>query len=267
MVVRGGVAVVTGGASGIGLKLAAAASERHDHVVIGDVDDVALVDAVAELAAAGASVHAVPVDVSDRTSVQALARAAFALGPVRMVCMNAGVASSGVPTWELRPEQLEFVVGVNFMGLAHSVACFVPGLIGQGGPSGIVVTASMGGLVALPNGGGYAASKAAVIAYTKALAGELAVVAPDVSVALLCPSVVATNLMRTSAIRSGAVVQEAELDAAHNAVQELGVAPEEVATSVMSAVEARRFWVLPPPDDVFTGMLIAEFDEIRASLR
>ena len=241
-----GVAVVTGGASGIGLGLARAFATRCEHVVVADLDEGALSAAVDELMAAGASAHGVRTDVTDAASVGSLAELAFGLGPVRAVCMNAGVTTTGQPTWATAPAQRDFVFAVNFYGLCNSVAAFVPGLIEQGGPSSVVVTASMAGLVASPTSGAYAASKAAAVAYTKALAGELATSAPDVAVVLLCPGMVATNLMRSSAAHPAAHLDADLVEMSHGALNDLGATPADVAQWVFDALDERRLWAVPP---------------------
>ena len=222
--------------------------------------------AVDELTAAGASAHGVRTDVTDAASVGSLAELAFGLGPVRAVCMNAGVTTTGQPTWATAPAQRDFVFAVNFYGLFNSVAAFVPGLIEQGGPSSVVVTASMAGLVASPTSGAYAASKAAAVAYTKALAGELATSAPDVAVVLLCPGMVATNLMRSSAAHSAAQLDADLVEMSHGALNDLGATPADVAQWVFDALDERRLWAVPPAADPFTSVLVAELGELLAEL-
>jgi NAD(P)-dependent dehydrogenase (short-subunit alcohol dehydrogenase family) len=261
-----GVAVVTGGASGIGLGLARAFATRYERVVVADLDENALGAAVDELTLAGAKACGVRTDVTDAASVGALAERAFGLGPVRAVCMNAGVTTTGRATWASTPEQLNFVMGVNFLGLVHSVAAFVPGLIDQGGESSVIVTASMAGMVASGSSGPYAASKAAAVAYTKALAAELESAAPDVSVVLLIPGMVATNLMRTSALHAAAHMEPDRAEVSHRFLNDLGATPAEVASWVLEAADAHRFWAVPPPEDTFSTLLVAELEELLAVL-
>ena len=124
----GRVAVVTGGASGIGYALAAAAAGRGLHVVLSDVRADALEAASAELRGSGAAVTTVLADVSQPADIDRLARAAFASGSVQLVCSNAGIVAFG-RAWELTAADWERVMGVNFMATVHLARAFVPSLI------------------------------------------------------------------------------------------------------------------------------------------
>ena len=170
--------------------------------------------------------------------------------------------------WHLGSRLVELARDRGFpvYGLFNSVAAFVPGLIEQGGPSSVVVTASMAGLVASPTSGAYAASKAAAVAYTKALASELATSAPDVAVVLLCPGMVATNLMRSSAAHSAAQLDADLVEVSHGVLNDLGATPADVAQWVFHALAERRLWAVPPAADPFTSVLVAELSELLAEL-
>jgi NAD(P)-dependent dehydrogenase (short-subunit alcohol dehydrogenase family) len=261
------VAIVTGGASGIGLALATALGERGLSVLLADLDPEALQAASDGLAAVGVDVHTQVVDVTDAAALDGLAERAGALGPVSVVCCNAGVSASGANVWETPGSTWDFAFTVNFRGLVHTLQAFVPRLIEAGAPATVVVTASMAGLVSSPTSGAYAASKAAAVAVTKALRGELAAVAPHVGVVLLNPGMVKTNLMHTSAARQPAGATPTELvEAGHSALNDFGVEPAEAARWVTAAIDDGRFWALPPSTDPFTTMLASELTELEAAI-
>jgi NAD(P)-dependent dehydrogenase (short-subunit alcohol dehydrogenase family) len=261
------VAVVTGGASGIGLALGAALGAQAHRVVLADLDPGALEDACEHLAAQGVEATGCSVDVRDPGSVEALAIRAFDLGAISVVCCNAGVSATGTSVWTTPDSTFDFTYEVNFRGLLNSLRVFVPRLIAQSAPSTIVVTASMAGVVASPGSGAYAASKAAAIALTKSLRGELAATAPHVSVAVLNPGMVKTNLMRSSANQQPGVMPENMVELSHGSLNERGVEPAEAAAWVVDAIAKGRFWVFPSGDDPFNALLADELEEISASLK
>lgn len=261
------VAVITGGASGIGLAFATSYAERGARVVIGDVDEAAMDRARHSLAKSGATVDCVPVDLLDAPSVGRLADAACRLGGLAAVCLNAGVTSTGSTVWETADGTYDFVVGVNLRGLFHSIKSFVPKLIQQGGPSDLVITASMAGMVASPYSGVYAASKAAAVALAKTVRAELSTAAPAVRVALLNPGMVKTNLIRTSAalLPEGPAMPADLVTGMHDALNQAGVEPNVAVGWALNALDENRFWALPGPDDPFTGMLDLELTELRSA--
>lgn len=259
------VVIVTGGASGIGLAFARAYAERGAHVVIGDIDEAAMEAARAQLSEWGATVDCVAVDLRDAASVAHLADVASGFGPLGAVCLNAGVASTGSTLWETTDSTYDFVVGVNLLGLFHSVRTFVPKLVSQGSPADVVITASMAGMVASPYSAVYAASKAGAIALAKALRAELGMVAPSIRVALLNPGMVKTNLMRTSAARSpgDAAVSDDLVGGMHDALNQAGVEPDVAVSWALRALDEGTFWALPAAGDPFAAMLHAELAELR----
>ena len=138
---RDRVAVVTGGASGIGKALAAAFLREGMKVVIADVEDSALEATASEL---GDTVLAVRTDVSDPKSVQALADRVFEVhGACHILCNNAGVAAPNLDLWETEPSDFQWVHGVNVGGVAHAVQAFVPRMIASG-EEGVVINTSSG---------------------------------------------------------------------------------------------------------------------------
>jgi NAD(P)-dependent dehydrogenase (short-subunit alcohol dehydrogenase family) len=137
---NGKVAVVTGGASGIGRALSLAFAREGARVVVADLDDAGMADTVAEVARAGSAAIAVRTDVSRLEQVQALADRAFAeMGAVHVLCNNAGVALWG-GLESATHRDWEWAIGVNLWGVIHGVETFVPRMIAQHVPGHIVNT-------------------------------------------------------------------------------------------------------------------------------
>jgi NAD(P)-dependent dehydrogenase (short-subunit alcohol dehydrogenase family) len=172
---RGKVAVVTGGAAGIGRGIVEALLDEGARVVIADIEEPVLDATVAELATRG-EVVGVRTDVGDFSSVEALAKAVFdRFGACHLLFNNAGVTSGGggLP-WEQEPNDWKWCFNVNVFGVANGVLAFVPRMIESGEPGVVVNTSSGdGGIAPVPYASVYAASKAAISCFTEALAHQL----------------------------------------------------------------------------------------------
>jgi NAD(P)-dependent dehydrogenase (short-subunit alcohol dehydrogenase family) len=268
----GQVAVVTGGAGGLGRALAGAFARRGLDVVLADVERGALDEARSEVAAAGANVLAVEVDVSDGDAVGRLASATIdRFGRVDVVCNNAGVNARGLATWEFELSDWQWLFGVNLWGVIHGIRAFVPLLVERG--SGHVVnTASMAGLMAIPGIAPYNATKHAVVAITETLRAELDALATGVGASVLCPSFMKTGLARAERNRPAelAVTRTTrdtfELGTQIEDVADLGTQePQDVADLVVASIEENRLHVCPDPG---TGAAARRrFDRVLADLR
>jgi NAD(P)-dependent dehydrogenase (short-subunit alcohol dehydrogenase family) len=169
---RNRIAVVTGGASGVGKALAKAFLGEGMKVVIADVEEPALKSTSEEL---GSAVTGVVTDVSDPASVRALADRVFdTYGACHLLCNNAGVAAPNLDLWETEPSDFRWVHGVNVHGVAHGVQAFVPRMI-ESGEEGVVINTSSGdgGISPLAQQVVYASSKAAVSIMTECLHAQL----------------------------------------------------------------------------------------------
>jgi NAD(P)-dependent dehydrogenase (short-subunit alcohol dehydrogenase family) len=192
----GRIAVVTGGASGIGFALAAAAGGHGLHVVLADVRADAVEAAAARLRESGAAVTTVVADVSRPADIELIARTAFELGPVQLVCSNAGIVVHG-RGWEVTAVDWERVMSVNFMATVHLVRAFVPRLLETGEPAQFLVTGSMASVTAQPGISPYVAAKHALLGLCESLNQELAAAGAAVGVTLLLPGKVSTGMSRS----------------------------------------------------------------------
>ena len=188
----GRVAVITGGASGIGLATARRLAREGMRIVLADIQKDALDAAVTEIQGLGTEALGVQTDVGDLNQVKALADQTFAhFGGAHLVFNNAGVAVFGL-IQEMRHEDWEWVIRVDLWGVIHGVEVFVPRLIAQGQGGHIVNTASFAGLVPNQGLGVYCVAKYGVVALSECLYRD---VSPHgIGVSVLCPMVHATNI-------------------------------------------------------------------------
>ncbi len=190
---EGKVAVVTGGASGIGRALAERFAAEGMKVVLADIEEPVLEATVMELKHREFDVIGVRTDVSKQESVENLAqRAIEAYGKVNIVCNNAGVSGQRGMIWEETQKAWDYMMGVNFWGVVHGIRVFVPHMLEHGDESHIINTASTAGLG--PGWGIYGVTKHAVVAMTEWLSQNLQMVEANISASMLCPGAVATNV-------------------------------------------------------------------------
>ena len=248
----GMVAVVTGGASGIGLALAKALLGRGLSVVIADVEHAAL-DALADqLAADGILLRR--TDVASQEAVEALRDAALArFGRIDLVVNNAGVFSRFAPMWEIDLREWQWVLSVNLWGVIHGIRAFVPLLVAQG-RGHMVNVASFAGVVSLPGNGPYNASKHGVVTLSEGLKAELEQAGVAVGVTVVLPSLVATNIRASARNRPAELIAPGEAVHAEIAVPEPSapgvLAPERVAQQIVAAIEADRLHLATHPGGV-----------------
>jgi NAD(P)-dependent dehydrogenase (short-subunit alcohol dehydrogenase family) len=187
---EGKVAVVTGGAAGIGRGIVEALIDEGARVVIADIEAPVLDAAVAELGMRG-DVLGVVTDVSDSSSVEALAGRVFdRYGACHVLWNNAGVTSGGGGNpWDQEPNDWRWCFGVNVFGTANGVLAFVPRMIESGEPGTVVTTSSGdGGIAPVPYASVYASSKAAISCFTEALAHQFIAQKTKLSASVFYPS-------------------------------------------------------------------------------
>jgi NAD(P)-dependent dehydrogenase (short-subunit alcohol dehydrogenase family) len=190
------VAVITGGASGIGLATARRLAAEGMRIVLADRHEESLAAAVAELESSGARALGVPTDVGERDQLESLADRSFShFGGAHLVFNNAGIAVSG-RVWETSHEDWEWTLRVNLWGVIHGVESFVPRMLEQDEPGHVLATASFAGLVPNFGLGAYCVSKYGVVALMECLSRELR--DTDIGVSVLCPMMVSTSIGENS---------------------------------------------------------------------
>jgi NAD(P)-dependent dehydrogenase (short-subunit alcohol dehydrogenase family) len=254
------VAVVTGGASGIGRSIALAlAAAGASGVVVADIDGRGAAKVAAEIEATGHRALAVTTDMSRESDVQALVAAAeAAYGPVDLFFSNAGIIVAGGT--EVPDEAWSRIWGINVHAHVYAARALLPGMLARG--SGyIVITASAAGLLTQLGSAPYAVTKHAAVA----LAEWLSVTHGDqgLLVSALCPQAVTSNLAATSRRELGDGALPADIGATGGSAQAAvdGVlGPDQVAAIVLDAVRAEQFLILPHPD-------VATYERRRADDR
>lgn len=252
---KGKVAVVTGAASGIGRATATRFAEEGMKVVMADIEEAALADAVTSLDNAGHEVIGVPTDVSSWDAIQALADRTMAeFGGVNVVHNNAGVVVAG-PIAELTIKDWEWVLGVDLWSVIYGIKAFLP-LIRQAGEGHIVNTASTAGLQASGAIGPYNVAKFGVVALTETLRLELDGDERPISASVLCPGAINTQIVHSKRNRDAASAEGHQVSQQESAFEERagallvqqGKDPSEVADMVMSGIIRNDFWILTHPD-------------------
>jgi len=249
---QGKVAVITGGASGIGRAVAEKAAAEGMRIVLADIEEGPLKEVETELTGRGADAIGVVTDVSDAASVRGLRdRALERFGAVHLVHNNAGVGTGG-PIWEFSEEDWRWILGANLWGVIHGVATFVPLMIEQG-EGHVVNTASIAGLTTTAFLGPYHATKFAVVAISESLYKDLQVAGAPVGVSVLCPGFVQTRIAESDRNRPAwAPAREVEgaeeLRAVIQGMVDGGISPAAVADRVIDAVKQNTFYILTHPE-------------------
>ncbi len=229
-------AVVTGAGSGLGRAFCTVLSKRGARLIAADIN----LDAARQTAALCSDAHAVACDVAKLDDVERLgAETDRLLGGVDLVINNAGVAVAG-RMGEVKLDDWHWVVSINLFGVIHGCHVFVPRLRKQ--KSGhIINVASAAGLLSPPQTGPYNTTKAAVVALSETLFGELK--DEGIGVTALCPTFFPTNIAKSG--RS----DNPKLQAAMNKLVDTGkMTAEEVATAALDGAAAGELYVTPQAD-------------------
>jgi NAD(P)-dependent dehydrogenase (short-subunit alcohol dehydrogenase family) len=253
---RDRTAVITGGASGIGLALARRLGREGANVVLADVEADALERSAADLAGDGVAVLAMPTDVTDRSALAALADAAEErFGPVHFLHNNAGVAIAG-PAEELSDAQWDWLLDVNLRAVIWGCREFLPRMKAHGEPAHILNTASMAGMSGGPLMAPYFTTKFAVVGLSESLWHEAQLAGSNVGVSVLCPGFVRTGIARSHRNEppgTGGWIAAGSTSGSHfaellTAGVESGIEPDEVAEIALTGVRAGRLWILTHPE-------------------
>ena len=248
------VAFITGGGSGIGLGIAIACVQRGMKAVLADIRQDHLDQALSlfKQRAQEKNVHAIRLDVTDRTAYEsAAAEAGRVFGKVHLLCNNAGIGIAG-PFKQCTYADWDWGLGVMLGGVINGTIALLPRILTHGEGGHIVNTASTAGVIAVPNCSIYNTSKAAVIALSETLRSELA--ADNVGVSAFCPGPVLTNIGESAKIRpekykkeSGLAAYEQQRRQQMAAVQQSGPPPwmsiEECGERVLRGVERNDLYI------------------------
>jgi NAD(P)-dependent dehydrogenase (short-subunit alcohol dehydrogenase family) len=256
---QGGIAVITGAASGFGLEASRIAARLGMKLVMADVQADALELAAREVGELGATVLPYRLDIRQAAEVEAMGQATLArFGAPNFVFNNAGVGAGGL-IWEHSARDWEWVLGVNVMGVAHGVRVFTPAMLAAAKADAswrghIVNTASMAGLLNAPNMGVYNVSKHAVVALSETLYQDLSLVTDQVHAHVLCPFFVPTGIHRSERNRPAdlpaAQPTRSQLIAqamSDKAVSSGKVTAAQVAQFVFDAMAEKRFYIYSHP--------------------
>lgn len=237
----GKVAFITGGAGGIGLGMAEVFREAGMHLVLADMEQGALERAEVELRRrAGGDVLLLRLDVTNRDAMKEAADAVDSrFGGIHVLCNNAGVNAPG-PLQDLGYADWDWVLGVNLDGVVNGLVTFLPRMLARGEAGHIVNTASVGGLLGMPNLGIYCASKFAVVGLSESLKHDLA--KTPIGVSVLAPGIVRSGIAQSERNRpekfGGPPPKREEATASA-----FGTDPVDLGRQVLAAIEADAFYI------------------------
>ena len=261
------VAFITGGASGVGLGQAKVLSGLGTQVVLADIRQDHLDQALGWFRDRNRPAHGIKLDITDRA---AFARAADeterVFGVVQLLFNTAGVSVFG-PLEKSTYEDYDWMMGVNFGGVVNGIQTFVPRMIAHGQGGHIVNTASLGAFNSNEPAGIYCASKFAVRGLTEALRGALAKY--NIGVSCLCPANVNSNIAEATFTRPSALSNTGyqfndEILTSLRTIYSAGMDPVELAEHVMTAIRKNQLYVIPYPEA--RASLQAGFDAVLAVL-
>lgn len=261
----GKAAFITGGASGIGLGIAAACVDAGMSVVIADLRADNIERALAEVGGEG-RVHALELDVCDREAfARSVDQSARLVGPVHLLVNNAGIGIGG-PIALTRFDDWDWGLGVLLGGVVNGIVSFLPRMLAHGEGGQIVNTASMAGLLPVSRTAIYSTAKAAVIGLSETIREELA--EQGIGVSAFCPGPVQTNIRESGRARperyragSGLLELESELELRPNSP--LWMDPRECGERVLRGVRANDLYILTHPE--FRDGTAERFEAILAS--
>jgi NAD(P)-dependent dehydrogenase (short-subunit alcohol dehydrogenase family) len=267
---EGKVAFITGGGSGVAFGQARVfAEEAGMRVVIADIRQDHLDEAMAHFKKKNVPVHAIKLDITDRADyARAADEAERTFGPVQLLCNTAGVSQFG-PLENATYDDWDWQIDVNLKGMINGVQTFMPRMIERKQGGHIVNTASMSAFVALPGSAIYCTTKYAVRGYSESLKIELE--KHNIGVSILCPGGVNTNIHESVLSRperygqTGYYGNDPERFAQLKAVIETGIDPLDLARIVHEAVKRNDFWILPYPE--FIPTLEAYNEKVIAALK
>ncbi len=260
---NGKLAVVTGGASGVGFAIGEALAKEGAKVILTDVEVESLQKSTAMLTDQSLEVCCHVADVSDADSMHELASwCQNEHGPVHLLFNNAGVAPAELlPIWETKPNDWQWAYGVNVMGVLHGIQAFVPSMLAHGEDSRVINTCSgNGAFINLPSTPIYTSSKASVSSITEVLKLQLEQAEANIKVSILFPGPHTVRTKLFSAERNRPEELARDPDAPEHPISSvedmlemmssMGIEmettePEEVASFCLSQIKLGNYWINP----------------------
>lgn len=250
----GKVAAITGAASGMGRALAGEMARRGCHVALSDVDEEGLAETALRAKRRGVDVTTATVDVADRAAVEAWAEQVVAdHGSVNLIFNNAGVAL-GAGVAHTTPEDLGWLMGINYWGVVHGTQAFLPHLKATG-DGHVVNTSSIFGLVGIPTQSAYCSAKFAVRGFTEALRIELDLERCGVSATSVHPGGIKTNIARRARTAGMDALGRDPEEAKRDFERLFITSADEAARQIVRAVQLDRRRALIGPDAVVVDLL------------
>ncbi len=246
------VCALTGAGSGIGRATAVLLAKRGSHLALSDINEAGLAETVALCRPFGVKVTAQKLDVAQRDAVYAWAdQVVVEHGSVNVIFNNAGVAL-GATVETMRWEDFEWLMGINFWGVAYGTKAFLPH-IKRAGSGAIVNVSSVFGFIGIPTQSAYNAAKFAVRGFTEALREELEIEGSPIGVTCVHPGGIKTNIARDSrtTVSSGFVTEKS----ARGFEKSFITTPETAALAVVKGIENNRRRVLIGPDAVAIDLM------------
>jgi NAD(P)-dependent dehydrogenase (short-subunit alcohol dehydrogenase family) len=259
----GKLAVITGGASGVGFAIGEALAKQGAKVVLTDIEQESLEKSTTLLTNQSLNVSSKVADVSNMDSMQDLARwCESEHGPVHLLFNNAGVAPAELlPIWDTKPNDWQWAYGVNVMGVLHGIQAFVPGMLAHGEESRVINTCSgNGAFINLPSTPIYTSSKASVSSITEVLKLQLEQADANVKVSILFPGphTVRTKLFSAERNRPEELARDpnapehpiSSVEDMLEMMSSMGIEmettePEEVASFCLLQIQEDNYWINP----------------------
>ena len=260
---NGKLAVVTGGASGVGFAIGEALAKEGAKVILTDIEQESLEASTATLAEQSLNVSCKVADVSDPTSMHELAKwCQSEHGSVHLLFNNAGVAPAELlPIWDTKPNDWKWTYGVNVMGVLHGIQAFVPDMLAHGEDARVINTCSgNGAFINLPSTPIYTSSKASVSSISEVLKLQLEQAEANVKVSILFPGphTVRTKLFSAERNRPEELARDpnapahpiSSVEDMLEMMSSMGIEmettePEEVASFCLSMIKEGNYWINP----------------------
>jgi NAD(P)-dependent dehydrogenase (short-subunit alcohol dehydrogenase family) len=260
---KGKVAVITAGASGMGLAMGRRFAREGMAVVLADVEGERLEAAVADLEREGSSVVGVLADIADPAAVEHVRDVTLErFGTVHILCNHAGVGGGGaLASPPIDIDAWRRSLQVCLLGVLNGLNCFLPILLAQD-DGHIVNTSSRQGLVATPGLGAYCAAKSAVVATSEVLAAELREQKSNVGISVLCPGGIRTRTLPAPENVADTVDSERRALLASRYAE--AAEPHEVADLVLAAIRTKTLYILTHRETI--DWMEDRFDRIKNDL-